>query len=102
MDLLLKHDYPGNVRELENLVHRAVVLARDEVVTTSDMPLHLGDLRPEATGADAAPFKQRVEAFEKALILEALDRSGGVQTRAAAALGMTERHLRYKLKKYER
>jgi DNA-binding NtrC family response regulator len=101
MDLLLKHDYPGNVRELENLVHRAVVLARDEVVATSDLPLHLGDLRPEATDGRAAPFKERVEAFEKALILEALDRSGGVQTRAAASLGMTERHLRYKLKKYE-
>ena len=102
MDLLLKHDYPGNVRELENLVHRAVVLARDEVVVTSDLPLHLGDLRPETKGGDEAPFNERVEAFEKALILEALDRSGGVQTRAAAALGMTERHLRYKLKKYER
>jgi two-component system NtrC family response regulator len=100
MDLLLKHDYPGNVRELENLIHRAVVLARGEVVATSDLPLHLGELRPEAGGGEAAPFKERVVAFEKALILEALDRSGGVQTRAAAALGMTERHLRYKLKKF--
>jgi two-component system NtrC family response regulator len=101
MDLLLKHDYPGNVRELENLVHRAVVLARDEVVTTSDLPLHLGDLRPEAKGDHAATFTERVEAFERALILEALGGSGGVQTRAAASLGMTERHLRYKLKKYD-
>jgi two-component system NtrC family response regulator len=102
MDLLLKHDYPGNVRELENLVHRAVVLSRDEVVTTKDLPLHLGDLRPEAPRDDTASFSERVEAFEKALILEALEASGGVQTRAAAALGMTERHLRYKLKKYRR
>jgi two-component system NtrC family response regulator len=100
MDLLLKHDYPGNVRELENLIHRAVVLSRDEVVATSDLPLHLGELRPEPGDAEAAPFKERVESFEKALILEALDRSDGVQTRAAASLGMTERHLRYKLKKY--
>jgi two-component system NtrC family response regulator len=100
MDLLLKHDYPGNVRELENLVHRAVVLSRDEVVTTSDLPLHLGDLRPETPRDETAPFSERVEAFEKGLILEALEASGGVQTRAAAALGMTERHLRYKLKKY--
>jgi DNA-binding NtrC family response regulator len=99
MDRLLKHDYPGNVRELENLIHRAVVLARDEVVSTADLPLHLGDLRAEQKGAES--FAERVEAFEKALILEALERSGGVQTRAAASLGMTERHLRYKLKKYE-
>jgi two-component system NtrC family response regulator len=99
MDLLLKHDYPGNVRELENLVHRAVVLARGELVGTADLPLHLGVLRTEDKG-ETGGFTQRVEAFEKRLILEALDREGGVQTRAAASLGISERHLRYKLKKY--
>jgi two-component system NtrC family response regulator len=99
MDLLLKHDYPGNVRELENLVHRAVVLARRDVITTSDLPLHVAGLRPEAKGKETS-FTERVGAFEKALIFEALEKAGGVQTRAAAALGMSERHLRYKLKKY--
>jgi two-component system NtrC family response regulator len=99
MDLLLKHDYPGNVRELENLVHRAVVLSRDELVTRQDLPLHLGTLRTEGD-EEAAGFDARVAAFEKRLILQALDRQGGVQTRAAASLGMSERHLRYKLKKY--
>jgi two-component system NtrC family response regulator len=99
MDLLLKHDYPGNVRELENLVHRAVVLARGDVITTADLPLHLAGLKPEGK-AEQAGFTERVEAFERALISEALERAGGVQTRAAAALGMSERHLRYKLKKY--
>jgi two-component system NtrC family response regulator len=99
MDLLLKHDYPGNVRELENLVHRAVVLCRGDVVTTSDLPLHLAGLKPEAKG-EAGTFAERVEAFEKALIFDALEKAGGVQTRAAAALGMSERHLRYKLKKF--
>jgi two-component system NtrC family response regulator len=98
MDLLLKHDYPGNVRELENLVHRAVVLCRGEIVTRQDLPLHLGALRTE--GEEPAGFNERVAAFEKRLILEALDKANGVQTRAAAALGMSERHLRYKLKKY--
>jgi DNA-binding NtrC family response regulator len=99
MDLLLKHDYPGNVRELENLVHRAVVLARSETITTADLPLHVGGLKPETKGVEGS-FAERVRAFEKALIFEALDKAGGVQTRAAAALGMSERHLRYKLKKY--
>jgi len=99
MDLLLKHDYPGNVRELENLVHRAVVLARGDVITTSDLPLHLAGLKPEVK-AEEAGFTERVEAFERALIFEALEKAGGVQTRAASALGMSERHLRYKLKKY--
>jgi DNA-binding NtrC family response regulator len=99
MDLLLKHDYPGNVRELENLVHRAVVLARSETITTADLPLHVGGLKPETKGVEGS-FAERVRAFETALIFEALDKAGGVQTRAAAALGMSERHLRYKLKKY--
>jgi two-component system NtrC family response regulator len=100
MDLLLKHDYPGNVRELENLVHRAVVLARGETITTADLPLHVAGLKPEAKGGEGPGFSDRVRAFETALILAALDKAGGVQTRAAAALGMSERHLRYKLKKY--
>jgi two-component system NtrC family response regulator len=100
MDLLLKHDYPGNVRELENLVHRAVVLARGETVTTADLPLHVLGLKPEPKASETGGFAERVRAFERALILEALDKAGGVQTRAAAALGMSERHLRYKLKKY--
>jgi two-component system NtrC family response regulator len=99
MDLLLKHDYPGNVRELENLVHRAVVLCRGDVITTGDLPLHLAGLKPEAKGEEAS-FAERVLAFEKALIYDALEKAGGVQTRAAAALGMSERHLRYRLKKF--
>jgi two-component system NtrC family response regulator len=99
MDLLLEHDCPGNVRELENLVHRAVVLARTDTIMTADLPLHLAGLKPETRG-DTGGFAGRVMAFEKTLIDEALDKAGGVQTRAAAALGMSERHLRYRLKKY--
>jgi len=99
MDLLLKHDFPGNVRELENLIHRAVVLARGDTITRADLPLHLGGLKPEAK-VEAGGFAERVMAFEKTLIDEALDKAGGVQTRAAAALGMSERHLRYRLKKF--
>ncbi len=99
MDLLVKYDYPGNVRELENLVHRAVVLARRPLLTAADFPIHMGRL----TGEPAAParaFVERVAEFERALIVEALERASGVQTHAARDLGMSERHLRYKLKKY--
>ncbi len=99
MDLLLKHDYPGNVRELENLIHRAVVLARGSVIATGDLPLPLGLLASEEAEESAA-FTEKVAAFERGLIREALAQAGGIQTRAARALGMTERHLRYKLQKY--
>jgi DNA-binding NtrC family response regulator len=100
MDLLVKYDFPGNVRELENLVHRAVVLARGSLLGSSDFPIHVGRLKPEGPGMPAT-FVERVEAFERALILEALRKADGVQTHAARDLGMSERHLRYKLNKYK-
>jgi two-component system NtrC family response regulator len=99
MDLLLKYDYPGNVRELENLMHRAMVLARGSFLATTDFPIHLSQLKGENRNAPAS-FVERVTEFERALIVEALERAAGVQTRAADLLGMSERHLRYKLKKY--
>jgi two-component system NtrC family response regulator len=101
MDLLMKYEYPGNVRELENLVHRAVVLSRGTLITTADLPPRLGGMgteRPEDT--ESGSFVDRVAAFERRLILDALEHAEGVQTRAARQLGMSERHLRYKLKKY--
>jgi len=100
MDLLLKYDYPGNVRELENLMHRAMVLARGSLLSTTDFPIHVSQLKGENRDAPAS-FVERVTEFERALIVDALERAGGIQTRAAALLGMSERHLRYKLKKYK-
>ena len=97
-DLLLRYDYPGNVRELENLVERAVVLTRDEVIGPADLPLTLQE--PAAEAPEAAGLTAAVEALERRLIREALARANGVQTRAAEALGIGERVLRYKLRKY--
>jgi two-component system NtrC family response regulator len=99
MDRLLKHSYPGNVRELENLVHRAVVLARGPSVTTADLPLHVSELEHEAPRATGS-LVERLAELERALLVEALTEADGVQTRAARALGISERHLRYRLKKH--
>ena len=101
MDVLVKYQYPGNVRELENLVHRAVVLARGQSITAADLPIRVARMKADGKADDAATFVERVAEFERALIVEALERAGGVQTRAANALGMSERHLRYKLRKYQ-
>jgi DNA-binding NtrC family response regulator len=99
LDRLVQYDYPGNVRELENILHRAVVLARGALLTTADLPPSVAE--PGAnTDETARTFIERVAAFERQLIADALERSGGVQTRAARLLGMSERHLRYKLQKY--
>jgi two-component system NtrC family response regulator len=103
MDALQRYDFPGNVRELENLVHSAIVLSRDELLTTDDLPVSVRDLAEEE-GHTFERFEgslpQQVEALERRLIAEALAQAGGVQYRAAEHLGISERTLRYKIEKY--
>ena len=97
LELLTRYAYPGNVRELQNIVERAVVMARGAVVTRADLPAEVQKAAP-ALVADTLPAQ--VEELEKKAIAQALERAGGVQSRAAELLGLTERNLRYKLKKY--
>ncbi len=95
--VLLRYDYPGNVRELENLIERAVVLTRNDVIGPGDLPLTLEEAEEKS---DKENLTAAVEGLERKMIKEALTRAGGIQTRAADLLGITERALRYKLKKY--
>jgi two-component system NtrC family response regulator len=97
-DALLRYDYPGNVRELENLIERAVVLTRDQVIARGDLPLSLD--AAEENSSQQTHLTAAVEGLERRMILDALASAGGIQTRAAELLGITERALRYKLKKY--
>src|SRR5688572_25216269 len=97
-DILLRYDYPGNVRELENLIERAVVLTRDDVIGSGDLPLTVQD--PEVEDEQGTNLTVTVEAVERRMIRDALARSEGVQTHAAELLGISERALRYKLTKY--
>ena len=103
MDILLKYDYPGNVRELENIIQRSVVLSRNKILTTGDLPIYMksikseGDLNIEKVRIS---LDNAVEELERKLISDALRQSDGNQTKAAKYLGISERNLRYKLKKY--
>ncbi len=103
--VLRNHDWPGNVRELENCLERAIVVADGEVLTPDDLPLSA----PKSDGESAwfampeepvGDLEQAVAEFEKGIILASLERNGGRQNKAAAELGVTERSMWYKIKKY--
>ncbi len=102
VDLLLKYNYAGNVRELENIIERAVVLCRDNIITLNDIPDSVRGLKKESMlkQSETAPLAEQVETLEKKLIFDALSKSNGNQTLAAKILGLTERNIRYKIQKY--
>jgi two-component system NtrC family response regulator len=99
-DMLLKYDYPGNVRELENIIERAVVISRGPVLTMEDLPFRELPETAVETQQAQGKLKDAVEDLERRMIIEALEEAGRHQTRAAEILGLSERMLRYKLKKY--
>ena len=100
-DVLLKYDYPGNVRELENIIERAVVIAREAVISVEDLPFR-ESMEETAAGrkAEEGLLRGSIEELERNLIVEAMEKAGDHQSRAADLLGISERMLRYKLKKY--
>jgi len=100
MNILMKHDYPGNVRELENIIQRAVVLARTNLITTDDLAPHIGHLKSEEDEESEGSLVQNIETLEKRMIRDALKVAKGNQSEAARSLGITERNMRYKMKKY--
>jgi two-component system response regulator PilR (NtrC family) len=107
MRILLNYDYPGNVRELQNIVERSVTLARGALIGVDVLPAHLQEnsfsrvARDLEVTADGLDLEGMVEELERSLIAKALERSGGTKKDAAELLGISFRSLRYRLKKYE-
>jgi len=96
MTTLIKYAFPGNVRELEHIIQRTVTLGRGSV-------LRAGDLPPEVRfykASEQGNLVERLEAVEREMIFAALEKHERIQTRAADSLGISERVLRYKMKKY--
>jgi Nif-specific regulatory protein len=102
LDLFTKYDWPGNVRELENTIERMVVMARGKVVAASELPLSIRDysMRTHYAGTLKEALPSAVEDIEKTRILDALEKTGWIQAKAARVLGITSRQIGYKMKKY--
>jgi two-component system response regulator PilR (NtrC family) len=107
MELLMQHDWPGNIRELENVLERAVALEATPTILPDSLPAAIrGEaLQNAAPPSDALPatgfdLEAHVKEIEMGYIAEALKRAGGVQVKAAELLGMSFRSFRYYVKKY--
>jgi two-component system NtrC family response regulator len=102
VDCLIKYNFPGNVRELENIIERAVVLCRSEAITLNDLPNVVKGFKgeKEISQIEAGSLIEQVEELEKKLIFDALSSANGNQSQAGRMLGLTERNLRYKMQKY--
>lgn len=98
-DALAAYSYPGNVRELENILERAVALCSGESIAVADLQLSaVGDVDVAIAG-DSGGLDESLDRFERQLILDALAKTGFNRTAAARLLGVTFRSLRYRIER---
>jgi two-component system, NtrC family, response regulator PilR len=107
MELLVSHDWPGNIRELENVLERAVALEATPTILAESLPPGVRNESPraglqpvESLPGSGFDLEAHVKEIEIGFIAEALKRAGGVQVKAAELLGMSFRSFRYYVKKY--
>ena len=107
MELLERYSWPGNVRELEHTVERAVALERADTIQPESLPQSVTNYNPASVSPSAFELPEEglnlvahLEHLEKTYLLEALQRTGGNQTRAAEILHLSVRSLRHLLDKH--
>jgi len=100
MKLLIEYHWPGNIRELQNLVERLFVISSGKDIDPLLIAAHLGGNVTLNNGYTNLPLEDAVSAFEKNMIIQAMKKSEGVKNRAAKLLGISTSVLYYKLEKY--
>jgi len=100
MNFLVQYNFPGNIRELENIIERAVVFCETGTITSKDLPVFLKEIKEEELMESDLNLTSKVQKLEMMEIKRALRENNGVKSRAARALGITERMLGYKMKNY--
>lgn len=104
LQILTAYSWPGNIRELQNILERAAVLTDSGVIELPQLALQINGAVPvqvyqSLESAQTRSIDERIDEVEKGLIIEALSRSGGVQVKAAEILGINQRSLWHRIKK---
>ena len=104
VDFFVSYSWPGNIRELENLIERLTILTPHETVMLRDLPTGMRSMDQTATLKEdvlsgSRPLSDAVDEFERELIVKALQRTGFNQTKAASLLGTSRRILKYRIEK---
>jgi DNA-binding NtrC family response regulator len=107
-EMLQRYDWPGNIRELENLIERMMLLSKDNVISSREVPAEFKDAASQVAeglvASDKKPFKEymrgQVENVERQMIIQCLEESGGNVTQAAKKMGLSRKGLQLKMIKY--
>lgn len=107
-DVMRRYTWPGNIRQLENVMEQILVLSDSEVLSVEDLPIYISNAKPATLKADTDLFAslgdrtlpQILDDLERQLILQAYERAKGVKTETARTLGIKTSALYYKLEKY--
>jgi two-component system response regulator PilR (NtrC family) len=107
LQILLNYEYPGNVRELQNIIERAVALESGQELTPNNLNSYLSESPLLKKGAidieipsEGIDMEKMVEDLERTLLLKALDKTKGIKKKAAELLHINFRSMRYRLEKY--
>jgi two-component system response regulator HydG len=100
IDTLMRYDWPGNIRELENVMERAILMCRSEYLSPQDLPPPFQEEQIGEQPIVSIPPGMTLETLEKEAIIQTLEETGGNRTQTAQILGISRKTLQNKLKEY--